>query len=154
MPYVSTYFSPKRGAADTLIGFIDRCEVSIDAAVYSLTHDDIAAALIRAHERGVRVRILTDKTQAGSRYADDELLESKGIPLLRDRKTGSMHNKFIIGDSNAVGTGSFNWTASADQRNAENFVIIRLKYTVEQFQDEFDYLWEINTPEEVLSETA
>ena len=58
------------------------------------------------------------------------------------------------GDSNAVGTGSFNWTASADQRNAENFVIIRLKYIVEEFQDEFEYLWEINTPEEVLSETA
>lgn len=153
MPYVSTYFSPKRGTAETLIGFIDRCEKTIDAAVYSLTHDDIAASLIRAHERGVKVRILTDKTQAGSRYADDELLESAGIELLRDIKTGSMHNKFIIGDGNAVGTGSFNWSMSADQRNAENFVIIRLRYTIQEFQDEFDYLWKLNTPE-ILSETV
>ena len=69
--YASVYFSPNQGADDTVIGFIDRCEKTLDVAVYSITHDDIAAALIRAHQRGVRVRVLMDKTQAGNRYADD-----------------------------------------------------------------------------------
>lgn len=144
--YASAYFSPNRGTADLIIGFIDRCENTIDAAVYSLTHDGIAEALIRAHQRGVRVRILTDKTQAGSRYADDEKLEAAGISLLRDNQTGSQHNKFVIGDGKAVGTGSFNWTASADSRNAENFVIIRLSYIIQAFQEEFNLLWALNHP--------
>lgn len=52
-----------------------------------------------------------------------------------------MHNKFIIGDGESVGTGSFNWTKNADKKNSENFVILRLSYVVDEFQDEFDILW-------------
>lgn len=146
--YVSSYFSPDRGAADVVIGFIDRCNVSIDAAVYSITHDGIAGALIRAHERGVAVRILMDKTQAGNQYADDERMAAVGIPVIRDTVTGLMHHKFMIGDAateeRAMATGSFNWTANADTKNMENFVIIRLKYTIDEFQAEFDRLWALN----------
>jgi phosphatidylserine/phosphatidylglycerophosphate/cardiolipin synthase-like enzyme len=143
--YVSTYFSPNRGAADTLIGFISKCSVSIDAAVYSLTHDGIRDALIDAHRRGVAVRVLMDRLQSKSSYSDDEALEEAGITVLRDKKAGSMHNKFIIGDSKAVGSGSFNWSKNADKRNAENFLIVRLAYVVREFQVEFDNLWELNS---------
>jgi len=145
MKYVSTYFSPDRGAGDTLIGFIDKCETSIDVAVYSLTHDELANALIRAKGRGVAIRVLIDKVQAASRYADDEKLEEAGIEVVRDTKAGAMHNKFMIGDNSAVGTGSFNWTKNADENNAENFVIVRLLYVVKEFQEEFDALWEKNS---------
>lgn len=144
--YVSSYFSPDRGTADLIIGFIDRCESTIDAAVYSLTHDGIADALIRAHQRGVKLRVLTDNLQASSRYADDEKIEAAGVDLRRDLSSASMHNKFLIDSGRAVGTGSFNWTKSADERNAENFVIIRLGYVVTDFQKEFDMLWEKNDP--------
>lgn len=147
-PYVSAYFSPDRGVAETLIGFIDRCETHLCAAVYSITHDDIANALIRAHNRGVVVRILMDKVQASTRYADDDRMVLAGIPVRLDTQAGSMHNKFVIGDGVAVGTGSFNWTVNADESNAENFVIIRLKYVVDEFQTEFERLWELNAPVE------
>jgi len=143
MNYVSTYFSPNRGGAQTVIGFIDRCERTIDAAVYCITHDEISDALIRAHQRGVVVRIITDKTQAAGRWSDDEKLEEAAIPVKRGgyHWRGSMHNNFIIGDDGAVGTGSFNWTKNADKKNAENFVIIRLKYVVIDYQKEFVKLW-------------
>jgi len=59
-----------------------------------------------------------------------------------------LHHKFVIGDSAAVGTGSFNWTKGADERNAENFVILRLKYMVEAFEEEFERQWEANQPVE------
>ena len=142
--YASVYFSPRRGAADQVIGFIDRCHERVDAAVYSITHEGITQALLRAHKRGVAVQVLTDKVQASSRYARDEILEKAGVALLRDTQSGSMHNKFIIGDGKAVGTGSFNWTKNADNRNAENFVIVRLSYIVRAFQEEFDKLWVAN----------
>lgn len=150
--YSSVYFSPGRGAADILIGFLDRAEHTLDCAVYSITHDRIADALIRAHQRGVRVRVIMDKAQAGNAYADDEKLEAAGIPVRRDRKSGLMHHKFAICDAAypnkyAAATGSFNWTASADERNAENFIIIRRKGTIDEFQEEFDALWLLHAPD-------
>ena len=139
--YVSSYFSPKRGAADTVVGFIDRCVDTVDAAVYAITHDEIADALIRAKARGVKVRVIMDNLQAANKYADDEHLLEHGVSLIRARQSGCMHNKFIIGDKKSVGTGSFNWTKNADTRNRENFVIIRLRYVVQEFQKEFDAMW-------------
>jgi len=143
MKYISTYFSPNRGGAKTIIGFIDKCSETIDAAVYAITHDKISDALIRAHNRGVLVRIIIDKTQAAGKYSDDEKLEEALIPIKRGgyHWRGSMHNKFVIGDGRAVGTGSFNWTKNADKRNAENFVIIRIGYAVKKYQEEFEQLW-------------
>ena len=139
--YVSSYFSPKRGAADTVVGFIDRCVDTVDAAVYAITHDEIADAHIRAKARGVKVRVIMDNLQAANKYADDEHLLEHGVSLIRARQSGCMHNKFIIGDKKSVGTGSFNWTKNADTRNRENFVIIRLRYVVQEFQKEFDTMW-------------
>jgi phosphatidylserine/phosphatidylglycerophosphate/cardiolipin synthase-like enzyme len=149
--YASAYFSPDRGADKVVIGFIDHCNTKLDLAIYSLTHDDIAEALIRAHQRGVTVRVLIDKTQAGSKYADDEKLEEAGIAVRRDRVTGVMHNKFLIGDGReeghrAVLSGSYNFTVNATERNAENFVVLRLQYIADLYQEEFERVWEINAP--------
>ena len=143
MQYVSTYFSPNKGAANILIGFIDKCEKTIDVAVYCITHDEICDSLIAAHKRGVKVRVITDSTQAAGKYSDDEKIKDAGISLIVGGKAwrSSMHNKFIIGDASAIGTGSFNWSKNADKSNDENFVIIRLSYVVKEFKKEFDNLW-------------
>lgn len=143
---IKSYFSPDRNASDVIIGFIDRCEEYIDVAVYSITRDEIASALIRAHNRGVRVRVLTDKVQASGRYADDERMEMAGIEVRRDTQSGSFHHKFMIGDGLALKTGSYNWTKNAEERNAENFVLIKYKYVIEEYQEEYDRLWELNAP--------
>ena len=142
--YVKSYFSPNRGGADIVVGFIDRCERTIDVAVYSITHDKISDALVRAKQRGVTVRVIMDRTQSKNKWSDDEKLQEATIPVQLGGQSwmSSMHNKFIIGDSRAVGTGSFNWTKNAAERNSENFVIIKLSYVVREFQEEFDNLWE------------
>lgn len=144
--YFSSYFSPKRGTADVIIGFIDRCETTLDIAVYSITHDQISESIIRAQNRGVKVRVLIDKTQAGNKYADDEKFEEAGIEVRRDTQSGLMHHKFAIDGKKAIGLGSFNWSKNADQRNAENWNIVRLKYVVEDYQKEFNYMWDLNAP--------
>jgi phosphatidylserine/phosphatidylglycerophosphate/cardiolipin synthase-like enzyme len=143
-PYVSTYFSPRKGAAQQVVGFIDHCEKTLDIAIYALTHNDIAAAIGRAHGRGVKVRVLMDSAQAGGRWSDDEKLEALGVEVRKvyGSGSGSFHHKFCIGDGDALITGSFNWSRNADQRNAENFVIIRLMYVIKSFQVEFNSYWE------------
>lgn len=149
-PYVSTYFSPDRGAADIVIGFIDHTTTTLDVAVYSLTHPRIAKAVQDAHERGVAVRVLTDKVQASSKYSMAGDLDEAGLSVRLDHQAGSMHNKFAVSDaalpSRAVALGSFNWTKSADERNAESLVIVRLRAVVQACQDEFGRLWVANAP--------
>ena len=146
MPHVSNYFSPGRNPVREIIGFIRRCDTRLDIAVYSLTHDEITAELIAAHERGVAIRILTDKVQASSRYADDERLEQAGIDVRRDTRSGSMHAKYCI-EPGAVCLGSHNWTKSAETKNVEHWSIIRLKYVVREYQEHFEKIWALNAPE-------
>lgn len=146
--YASVYFSPDHGAVEAVLGFIERTTRTLDVAIYSLTHDGIAEALINAHNAGVKVRVLIDTSQAGSQYADDEKLEAAGIEVRRDHEKGIMHHKFAIADralaERAVGLGSFNWTKSAAERNRETWCVIRLSYIVEEMQAEFDRAWEAN----------
>ena len=147
---VSAYFSPDRGCDDVVIGFIDHCDTFLDVAIYSLTHDPIADAFIRAHQRGCKVRVLMDKSQAGNRDADDEKLEAAGIEVRRDHQKGVMHNKFLIGPARkrgkAVLTGSYNFTKNATYSNTENFVVLRLQYIANEYQTEFDRLWVADAP--------
>jgi len=144
--YFDTYFSPNGGAADFIIGFINRTKETLDIAIYSFTHDDIADAVIQAHKRGVKIRVLIDKLQASGRYSDDERLELAGIDLRRDTQSGLMHHKFAISDCCALGLGSYNWSMNAEKRNAENWNVVRLKYAVADYEEEFEKLWLLNEP--------
>lgn len=144
---ISVYFSPDRGADEVIIGFIDRCNETVDISVYSMTHDGIRDAILRAHERGVTVRIMTDYLQASNKYADDETFFKAGIPIVRGIRSYQMHNKFVLGDAgspevSAMATGSFNWSKNATEKNNENFVVIRRQETIDEFQEEFNSLWD------------
>lgn len=141
-----TYFSPKGGAADYIVGFIDKTKKTLDIAVYSITHDKISEAIIRAKNRGVKIRILIDALQAKGSGSDDEIFEAAGIDIRRDTQSGLMHHKFVISDGLALGLGSFNWTINADTRNMENWNVCRIKYVIKTYQDEFEKIWEWNKP--------
>jgi len=145
--YAKAYFSPDKNARQHIIGFIDRTQKDLDIAVYAVTDDLISDAIIRAHNRGVAVRVLMDDLQAASRYADDEKMQAAGVPLRLDIRSAAMHNKFAISDKSAVMTGSYNWTLNAATRNSENWVIIWLKYMIhDYYQPQFEKLWADNAP--------
>lgn len=143
------YFSPgteDRRAVESVLGFIGKTRQALDVAVYSITHPQIATALLKAHQRGVSVRVLTDKVQAASRYSMDEMLEIAGIEVRRDREGGSMHLKLAISDGEAVGLGSFNWTRNAERRNREVWAVLRDPATVNRCDREFADAWAANAP--------
>jgi phosphatidylserine/phosphatidylglycerophosphate/cardiolipin synthase-like enzyme len=56
----------------------------------------------------------------------------------RDGISGLMHHKVIIIDREIVITGSYNFTASAEDRNDENLVIIYNPFIAEWFLAEFE----------------
>jgi phosphatidylserine/phosphatidylglycerophosphate/cardiolipin synthase-like enzyme len=48
-----------------------------------------------------------------------------GIPTFIDDKHGTAHNKIMVIDKGVVITGSFNFTKAAEEKNAENLLIVR-----------------------------
>ena len=68
---------------------------------------------------------MIDKQAVTSHGSKVNLLLQAGIPIIIDQTLGIAHNKIMIIDDTHVITGSFNWTHSAQTRNAENVVVIR-----------------------------
>ena len=84
---------------------------TIDLAIFSFTNNDLADALIAAHERGVKVRIITDDEAMKGKGADTQRMADAGIPCRTDSEEQyHMHNKFMVVDQTILLTGSFNWT--------------------------------------------
>lgn len=109
-----------------IVQAIEASTSTIHVLAYSFTSPSIAEALVKAHQRKVRVQVVLDKSQEKERYTGATFLENAGIPVVIDAAPGIAisHNKVMIFDGNGVFTGSFNFTRSAQSRNAENGLLI------------------------------
>ncbi len=125
--YWRVYFSPRGGATEAIVQTLDNATSSILVQAYSFTSIPIAEALVRAHQRGVKVQVLLDKGQGTQRSSVADLLIRASVPVLIDASHAIAHNKVMIIDGTTLITGSFNFTKAAEERNAENLLIIRSK---------------------------
>ena len=134
---VELRFSPSQDPVPALVAAIEAAEGQIWFATYSFTHADVAAALVAAHDRGVDVIGIFDKSQASGSYSVDEELAAAGLPVFLDGNEnasgftgGKLHHKLLIVDGSVPGlapivaTGSTNWSNSAQQYNDENLVVM------------------------------
>jgi len=119
--------SPKGGCTGAIISQIDKAKSEILVQAYSFTSAPIAKALVNAHKRGVKVEAILDKSQKSERYTSATFISNAGIPTYIDNKHAIAHNKIVIIDRETVITGSFNFTKAAEEKNAENLLIIRNK---------------------------
>ena len=120
-------FSPKGGCTEAIVSQIDKAKSEILVQAYSFTSAPIAKALVNAHKRGVKVEAILDKSQKSERYTSATFISNAGIPTYIDSKHAIAHNKIMIIDKETVITGSFNFTKAAEEKNAENLLIIRNK---------------------------
>jgi phosphatidylserine/phosphatidylglycerophosphate/cardiolipin synthase-like enzyme len=118
------YFSPHGNCTEAIISKIDKAKAEILVQAYSFTSAPIARALLNAHKRGVKVEAILDKSQRTERYTSATFLANSGIPTFIDDKHAIAHNKIMIIDQSIVITGSFNFTKAAEEKNAENMLII------------------------------
>jgi len=139
-------FSPSPEAVKLIQRTIGKAEQSIDVAAYSFTSYKIADALIEAHQRGVDVHVLLDKGQGKRHYRAIEEMQDAGIPIRINSHYAIMHDKYIIIDGKTVETGSFNYTASAERRNAENVIVIKNnKKLAHEYMENWQKLWDEGT---------
>ncbi|WP_300364952.1 phospholipase D-like domain-containing protein [Hydrogenimonas sp.] len=117
-------------ALQRIIKTIDSSHNRIDAAIYSFTHKTIAKHLAKAAKRGVKIRIIFDKSanlhnrksQLGylAKYRNIETLVLEGKPYRKNRSEKAlMHMKVMIVDNRRVVMGSANWTYSGFGKNYE-----------------------------------
>ena len=135
---MAVYFTPGTECEDRIIAELGRAD-KIDIAVYSITNPKIANAIIAAHRRGARVRIVTDRTMAGHKSSMIDELVAAGIPVRINRRHKIEHNKFAVFDNMRMVTGSYNWTTAATKYNSENCIF--LTHPVQEYTKRFEYLW-------------
>ena len=119
------FFSPHDGTTAAIIKEIASAKSEILVQAYSFTSAPIAKSLLDAHKRRIRVEAILDKSQKQDRYTAATFLSNSGIPVYIDSDHGIAHNKIMVIDREVVITGSFNFTRAAEERNAENLLIIR-----------------------------
>jgi phosphatidylserine/phosphatidylglycerophosphate/cardiolipin synthase-like enzyme len=139
---VHVSFSPQGDTIEKLVRpLIKNAKEYIDVSIFFLTHKKLAGDLIKAHQDGVKVRVIIDATSAKNGYTKHEILRAAGIPVKVENWGGKMHMKVAAIDDKYLITGSMNWTSAGEGSNDENTLIIKNpKYTMQMHQF-FDYLW-------------
>jgi phosphatidylserine/phosphatidylglycerophosphate/cardiolipin synthase-like enzyme len=127
---VEVLFTPWDDAEGALLREIEAAKKTIHAQAYLVTSRNIARALTEAHERGVRVALLADRelVAKGEKSLVPQL-QAAGIAVRLETRYAAAHNKILLIDAErdrpVVITGSYNFTFSAQARNAENLLILR-----------------------------
>jgi phosphatidylserine/phosphatidylglycerophosphate/cardiolipin synthase-like enzyme len=133
-------FSRVEQCDNLLINLISQAKKSVYVAIYSFTRDSLAKALIDAKNRGVEVKVVIEEENAYGQGSDYQILRDAGVDVRLDGNPALMHHKFMIVDGEIMVTGSYNWSTAAEDRNDENFVVIRDKAVVDRFTQEFNRL--------------
>lgn len=77
---LQVYFSPQDNTiTEKVIGYIDGAKKYIYLPVFVITHKSLEAALLRAKERGVDVRLIVDATNVGAKKSSVQNLRSLGF---------------------------------------------------------------------------
>lgn len=124
-PQIDVYFSPKGGCENAIIEAVGVACVSIHVMAYDFSSKPICNALIAARARGVEVNLIVDPSEYGAPVSQILPAAVGGIAVYVDRAHRRMHNKVMVIDGDLVVTGSFNFSASAEERNVENLLLIR-----------------------------
>jgi phosphatidylserine/phosphatidylglycerophosphate/cardiolipin synthase-like enzyme len=134
-------FSPHQGATELVVKTIESAKKSVRVAAYSFTSKPIVDALVSAHDRGIDVEIVLDKSQENGRMT--RYVVDHKIPTRINYQYSIMHDKFMIVDENAVELGSFNYTAAAENKNAENVFVVRNDAKViKDYTQQWHKLWD------------
>lgn len=141
-------FTPNQHCLPQILKYIDNAKLSISLLGYSFTSKPITDALIKAKQRGVRVRIVLDHSQKNQKPSQKviSLLLASGIAVQLDHSVKIAHNKILIIDEKQLITGSYNWSHAAEFNNAENLVFIKSSTISQKYKEYFEERWRVSKP--------
>ena len=148
---VSACFVPAQECVGAIVAAIGGARTEIRVQAYGFTSAPILSALAAAKARGTDVQVILDKSndpgvREETEYADTARLPPRrhrysgatyianaGVPVWIDADPAIAHNKLIVIDRHLVIGGSYNYTISAERRNAENVTFIDSPEVAEWF---------------------
>jgi phosphatidylserine/phosphatidylglycerophosphate/cardiolipin synthase-like enzyme len=121
---IVTCFAPEQNCALLAIGAIEDARSEILVNAYALTvGSGIPGALIRAHDRGVDVRLIADRWSPCEQREGITPLAAAGVPVWIDARARIAHEKALIIDRGVTVMGSYNFSAGA-ARNSEDLNVV------------------------------
>lgn len=135
-------FSPNGHCADRIIRYISMAKKNIRLIAYAFNNEQIAKELIKAYERKVDVRIITDAKQLNQKDNYIPIIKNAGVTCYKayENTKGCLHSKSLVIDNYITITGSFNFTNSADKNNAENIIVLRSREIAKKYIHHFNYI--------------
>lgn len=130
---ISACFTPAERCEERIVEAIDKAKNSIRVQAYGFT----SLPIIHALQRAVEVLAILDRVNE-RKYSRATLLEAARIPVWIDFEPAVAHNKIIIIDGHLVIGGSYNFTAAAQKRNAENVTFIDSPQIAKRFTENWD----------------
>jgi len=132
-PFWEVYFSPNGGCTNAIVRELGKAKSTVLGQAYSFSSYRIAKALLDARKRGIKVEVILDKSQKKDQYSSADFLVNSSIPTRIDAQHAIAHNKVMVIDGQTVITGSFNFTKAAEEKNAENLLVIRDRKLAERY---------------------
>ena len=118
-------FAPDPAALQLVLKAIQSARRSIHVAAYVFTSKPVAQALLTAQRSGIEVAVVADRKENSGRYS------------------AIFHHKFMIIDAMHVQTGSFNYTAAAAGKNAENVLVVwNAPELAARYEQQWQRLWQ------------
>ncbi|GBF23308.1 hypothetical protein tpqmel_0712 [Candidatus Gastranaerophilus sp. (ex Termes propinquus)] len=140
--WYKVYFTPGPDCENNIISRLESAQ-QIDIAVYTITNRNLVNAVIAAHKRGAKVRVITDQAQSEGEYSRVRELIEAGVPVRTNVYVTEQHriehNKFAIFDEKEMKLGSYNWTSSATKANSESCMFF--KQEGKEFSKRYEELW-------------
>jgi phosphatidylserine/phosphatidylglycerophosphate/cardiolipin synthase-like enzyme len=130
---VSVCFVPGEPCASQIVEAIGAARSEVRVQAYGFSAPPILAALVAARARGVDVAVILDRSDERRLCERDATLLAAGVPVWIDQVPGIAHNKIIVIDRRIVIGGSYNYTLSAERRNAENVTFIESEAVAARF---------------------
>jgi len=112
---------------------------TLDVCCHEIDNKIVVEAILQAHLRGVRVRVITETD-----YLEDlgpKAFTEAGIPVISDNRSALMHNKFAVMDGRSVWTGSFNFTENCAYKNNNSGIYIKNGEVAENYTAWFNWFW-------------
>jgi len=126
------YFCPKDNCDQVIKSVVNNAKKSVHCAFWDLDLKDLIN-IIAKKSHDVDVKIIID-----DRNYDDQI-KGPGVKIAKSSRY--MHNKFCVIDNYQIITGSMNPTERGSKINNNNLIIINSKYISENYEDEFNELW-------------
>ena len=136
-------FSPNGKSLQIVLNGISEAKESILVAAYSFTSKPISETLLEAHKRGVKVALVADQKGNSGGYTAVNFLANNDIPVRLNERYAILHHKFMVIDGKTVQIGSFNYSSSAVDKNAENVLLLKnVPDIASKYAKEWNRLWD------------